>query len=101
MRDHLEQLSVLNKQIRRLDKQLKEAFSQHPHKAIFSSVPGADPTTAPSLAAAFSCDRERFKSGSHLQAYVGIAPIKAESGNNEYPFMSRFYPKFARQSFHE
>ena len=36
-----------------------------------------------------------------MQAYVGIAPIKLQSGNTEYTFMRRFCPKFLRQSFHE
>lgn len=98
---YIEQLSVLNKQIRELDKRLKEAFSQHPDKDIFSSLPGAGKTLAPRLAAAFTCDRDRFKSCSHMQAYVGIAPIKLQSGNTEYTFMRRFCPKFLRQSFHE
>ena len=101
MRDYVEQLSVLNKQIRELDKLLRKAFSQHPDKELFSSLPGAGPAMAPRLAAAFTCDRDRFKSCSQMQAYTGIAPIKLQSGNTEYTFMRRFCPKFLRQSFHE
>ena len=101
MLNYVEQLSVLNKQIRELDKRLKSAFSQHPDKELFGSLPGAGPAMAPRLAAAFGCDRNRFKSCSQMQAYVGIAPIKLQSGDTEYTFMRRFCPKFLRQSFHE
>jgi transposase len=101
MRDYVEQLSVLSKQIRELDKRLRNAFAEHPDKEIFRSLPGAGATLAPRLAAAFTCDRNHYKSCSHMQAYVGIAPIKIESGNNEYTFMRRFCSKFLRQSFHE
>jgi hypothetical protein len=99
--NYVEQLSVLNKQIQQLDKQLRMAFSKHPDKEIFKSLPGAGPTMAPRLAAAFSCDRDRYTSCAQLQAYSGIAPIKLQSGNREYTFMRRFCSKFLRQSFHE
>jgi transposase len=99
--NYVEQLSVLNKQIQTLDKQLRRAFREHPDREIFSSLPGAGPTMAPRLAAVFTCDRDRYQSCSQLQAYSGIAPIKLQSGNREYTFMRRFCPKFIRQSFHE
>jgi len=101
LKDHVEQLSLLNKQIRELDKRLRAAFREHPDREIFRSLPGAGAAMAPRLAAAFTCDRHRFKSCSQLQAYVGIAPIKLQSNDTQYTFMRRFCPKFLRQSFHE
>ena len=99
--DCVEQMSVLNKQIRSMEKRIKAAFASHPDKEIFSSLPGAGPAMAPRLAAAFATDRDRFEDVSQFQAYVGIAPIKVTSGKRNYTFMRRFCPKFLRQSFHE
>lgn len=99
--DCVEQIAVLNKQIRSVEKRIKSAFASHPDRDIFASLPGAGPAMAPRLAAAFTCDRERFDSVSQFQAHVGIAPIKVASGRTDYTFMRRFCAKFLRQSFHE
>ena len=99
--DCIGQISVLNKQIRSMEKRIKWSFDSHPDRDIFASVPGAGPAMAPRLAAAFGCDRERFEDVSKFQAFVGIAPIKVSSGNRDYTFMRRFCPTFLRQSFHE
>lgn len=101
LRDYVEQLRLLNKQIAHREQNLRKAFREHPDNAIFSSLPGAGKTMAPRLAAAFGSDRNRFRSCSHLQAYVGIAPIKLQSGKTEHTCMRRHCPKFLRQSFHE
>jgi transposase len=101
LKNYVEQLAVMNKQIQQLDKQLQKAFSKHPDKEIFQSLPGAGRTMAPRLAAAFGCDRDRYKSCSQLQAYSGIAPIKLQSGDKDRTYMRRFCSKFLRQSFHE
>ena len=99
--DYVQQIAVLNKQIRKLDKRIAQVFAQHPDKELFCSLPGAGKTMAPRLAAAFTTDRSRFKNCSQLQAYIGIAPIQLDSGDSHATFMRRFCPKFHRQSFHE
>lgn len=99
--DCVEQIAVLNRQIRSIERRIKSAFASHPDRDIFASLPGAGPAMAPRLAAAFTCDRERFDDVSQFQAHVGIAPIKVASGRTDYTFMRRFCSKFLRQSFHE
>jgi hypothetical protein len=99
--DCVEQLALLNRQIRAVEKKIKNTFKHHPDCELFSGLPGAGEALAPRLAAAFTCDRDRYQSCSQLQAYSGIAPIKLQSGNREYTFMRRFCAKFLRQSFHE
>lgn len=99
--DCVEQIALLNKQIRSVEKRIKSAFASHPDKEIFASLPGAGPAMAPRLAAAFGSDRERFGDVSKFQTHVGIAPIKVTSGNRNYTFMRERCPKFLRQSFHE
>ncbi|MCH6259060.1 transposase [Puniceicoccaceae bacterium K14] len=101
MRSFVEQISMLEKQIRQIEKTLQSCFRDHPDKEIFASLAGAGPAMAPRLAAAFGTDRGRYASCEQLQAYVGIAPIQVQSGNCNYTFMRRFCPKFLRQSFHE
>jgi len=59
--DCIEQISVLNKQIRAIEKRIKPRFDSHPDRDIFASLPGAGPAMAPRLAAAFGTDRERFE----------------------------------------
>lgn len=99
--DLLDQIAVLNRQIRESEKELEARFREHPDRELFAALPGAGPAMAPRLAAAFGCDRERFESCSQMQAYAGIAPIKVASGNSQSTFMRRFCPKFIRQTFHE
>jgi transposase len=97
----LDQIALLNKQIDHLDQQIRNVFNEHPDREFFESLPGAGAAMAPRLAAAFGCNRERFKKCSQMQAYVGVAPITIQSGNSSYTFMRRVCPKFLRQSFHE
>ena len=97
----IDQIALLNKQIDRIDKEIKRVFSQHPEREFFEQLPGAGTAMAPRLAAAFGCNRNRFKDCSQMQAYVGVAPITVQSGNTSYTFMRRVCPKFLRQSFHE
>ena len=97
----VEQMSVLNGQIRAMARRVKSCFRSHPEKDLFASLPGAGPAMAPRLAAAFGSDRERFEDVSKFQAYVGIAPIKVSSGARNYTFMRGRCHKFLRQSFHE
>lgn len=100
-RTFVEQISMIEKQIQKLDAALNDCFKEHPDRDLFANLPGAGASMAPRLAAAFGVDRTRFSSCSQLQAYVGIAPIKVQSGNTSYTFMRRYCPKFLRQSFHE
>ncbi|EDY84647.1 Transposase domain protein [Verrucomicrobiia bacterium DG1235] len=97
----VEQLSVLNSQIRAIAKCVKSCFGSHPEKDLFATLPGAGAAMAPRLAAAFGSDRERFEDVSKFQVYVGIAPIKVSSGTKNYTFMRGRCHKFLRQSFHE
>ncbi len=97
----VEQLSVLNSQIRAMAKRVKSCFQSHPDKDLFAALPGAGPAMAPRLAAAFGSDRDRFEDVSKFQAHVGIAPIKVSSGTRNYTFMRERCHKFLRQSFHE
>ena len=97
----LDQLSVMNRQIREMDRRVKDCFRGHPDRELFAALPGAGAAMAPRLAAAFGSDRDRFEDASKFQAYIGIAPIQVSSGTKSYTFMRERCHKFLRQSFHE
>ena len=87
--------------IKHYEKQIAEAFAQHPDRDIFASLPGAGPVLGPRLLASMGSDRERFDSASNLQRYTGIAPLTKQSGKMRYVHRRYLCPKFERQSFHE
>ena len=94
-------LRDLARSIAELDQQIQAAMDQHPDAALFRSFPGAGPSLAPRLLAAFGTQRERFDSAVEVAQLYGIAPVKIASGNTEVVHMRHRCPKFARQTFHE
>lgn len=95
------QLRALIPSIQTFDKEIEELFAAHPDRAIFASLPGAGPATAPRLLAAFGSDRDRFSSAEEVQNYSGIAPVTERSGKSVWVHWRWACPKFLRQSFHE
>ena len=95
------QLQDVVRTIKHYEKQIAEAFAQHPDREIFASLPGAGPVLGPRLLASMGSDRERFDSASNLQRYTGIAPLTKQSGKMRYVHRRYLCPKFERQSFHE
>ena len=83
------------------DATIAKAFKQHPDAPIFASLPGAGPTFAPRLLAAFGSDRERYDSVEALQQYLGIAPVLERSGNAAWVHWRLACPTFLRQSIVE
>jgi len=72
-----------------------------PDYALFSSLPGAGPTFAPRLLAAFGEQRERYARSDEIQQYAGIAPVTERSGNKSWVHWRLQCPKFLRQTFVE
>jgi transposase len=64
--------------------ELSALFDQHPHNAIFDSLPGAGDFLAPALLAKFGDDRNRFPTPSSLQALAGTCPVTKKSGNRKW-----------------
>ncbi|HUM04558.1 MAG TPA: IS110 family transposase [Terriglobales bacterium] len=95
------QLRSLSAGITRYEQQIAAVFAAHEDASIFASFPGAGPTFAPRLLAAFGSDRSRFASVENLQQYSGIAPVTERSGNRCWVHWRWACPKFLRQSFHE
>jgi transposase len=95
------QLELVQRTAQSYDKQIAQAFAQHPDHEIFVSLPGAGPVLGPRLLASMGSQRERFDSASNLQHYTGIAPVTKQSGGTCYIHRRYLCPKFHRQSFHE
>ncbi len=95
------QLQLVQQTIHSYEKQVAQAFLQHPDREIFASLPGAGPVLAPRLLASMGSQRERFQSAANLQCYTGIAPVTKQSGGKRHIHRRYLCPKFHRQSFHE
>ena len=83
------------------DAAITKAFEAHPDAAVFASFPGAGPTFAPRLLAAFGSDRERFTSARAIQEYTGVAPVTEASGQSRWVHWRYACPRFVRQSIVE
>jgi transposase len=94
-------LVVLREGITVLDRRIAEVYRDHPDRAIVASFPGAGTALEPRLIAAVGSRRERFDSASSMACFVGIAPVKAASGNGLWIHWRWACPKFIRQTFHE
>jgi transposase len=90
----LQQLSDFNAKI-------AELFETLPDAELFASLPGAGPHLAPRLLVAFGSERNRFSSAQAFMSYVGIAPVKEESGKKHWVHWRWSCPIFLRQTFVE
>lgn len=94
-------LRVVLDNIARYDAAIARVFNAHPDAAIFSSLPGAGPTFAPRLLAAFGSDRSRYPDAASVQQYLGVAPVTERSGNSMWVHWRLACPTFVRQSIVE
>ena len=97
---HDRTLTVLEA-IERFNSAIEATTAQLPDYVIFSSLPGAGPTFAPRLLAAFGEDRERYQRCEELQKYSGIAPVTERSGQKSWVHWRYRAPTFLRQTFVE
>jgi transposase len=60
--------------------ELQRQYRQHPHHAIFASLPGTGEVIGPGLLVKFGDDRERFPSARSAQSLAGTCPVTDKSG---------------------
>jgi transposase len=94
-------LKVVLAQLTEFNQRIAELFESLPDAALFQALPGAGPHLAPRLLAAFGEDRSRFASAQAFMSYVGIAPVKEESGKKCWVHWRWSCPIFLRQTFVE
>jgi transposase len=78
----VDQLELLNAQVRQISKHLRERLAAHPDAAIFRSFPGMGEITAATMLAEMGEDRARFPSAATLLAETGTAPVTRASGRS-------------------
>lgn len=94
-------LKVVLNQLTDFNAKIAELFEMLPDAELFSSLPGAGPHLAPRLLVAFGAERHRFSSAQAFMSYVGIAPVKEESGKKRWVHWRWSCPIFLRQTFVE
>lgn len=78
----VDQLALLNTQVRQITKHLRERLAAHPDASIFLSFPGMGDVTAATLLAEMGEDRDRFPTAGTLLAETGMAPVTRASGRS-------------------
>jgi transposase len=63
---------------------LQQLYRQHPHYAIFASLPKAGEVIGPALLAFFGDDRARFPTPGSVQSLAGTAPVTERSGKHHF-----------------
>lgn len=76
----VDQLALLNTQLRQITKHLRERLAEHPDAKIFLSFPGMGQITAATMLAEMGEDRARFPNAATLLAETGTAPVTRASG---------------------
>lgn len=97
----IEQLRVTLAAIEQFDQQIDAVAQTIPDYPLFRALPGAGPSLAPRLLAAFGEQRERFVGAAALQMYAGIAPVTERSGKKRWVHWRWQCPTFLRQTFVE
>lgn len=95
------QLKALLLRLEELNLKIDALFHSLADAEFFDALPGAGPHLAPRLLVAFGDDRSRFTSAQALLSYIGIAPVKEESGKKRWTHWRWSCPKFLRQTFVE
>lgn len=94
-------LKVILNQLTDFNAKIVTLFAALPDADLFANLPGAGPHLAPRLLVAFGTDRSRFTSAQAFMSYVGIAPVKEESGKKRWVHWRWSCPIFLRQTFVE
>lgn len=94
-------LKVVINQLTEFNAKIAALFETIPDAKLFSTLPGAGPHLAPRLLVAFGAERSRFTSAQAFMSYVGIAPVKEESGKKRWVHWRWSCPIFLRQTFVE
>ena len=87
--------------IEQFNEEIERQATAHDDYELFASFPGAGPTFAPRLLAAFGEQRQRYRSANDIQKYAGVAPVTERSGNSNWVHWRWSCPTFIRQTFVE
>jgi len=89
---------VILTQLKDCNAKIAALFETLPDAQLFSDLPGAGPHLATQPLVAFGSDRQQFTSAQAFMSYVGIAPVKEESGKKRWVHWRWSCPIFLRQT---
>ena len=93
----LEELTMLEKLIKRVTPQLDELARHHPGMALLGTIPGVGPRTAEAMLA-YIDDPTRFARSKRIGAYLGLIPSQDASGGvNKLGHMTKEGPGTVRK----
>ena len=93
-------LQVLLEDLRALEAEIEQRFTEHPEAKVFRSLPGAGPTLAPALLALFGDNRERWGQWTEIARASGVSPITRQSGRLRTVHLRRHCDRRARRILH-
>jgi transposase len=76
-------ITVLNEQVKTLQRQVEADFGQHPDAEIYLSQPGLGPVLGARVLGEFGDDPHRYASGKARKNYAGTSPITRASGKRK------------------
>lgn len=79
LQESIKEIESLEASVKKIDGQLKVLARQDPQAELLLSVPGIGPLTATAWVA-FVGNPDRFRSGRHVAAYLGLTPREHSSG---------------------
>lgn len=93
----LQQLASLNRQLRKIDKQLDRFGGKQPSVCLLQTIPGIGPRTAEAVAA-YIDDPHRFSRSKQVGSYFGLVPSQdASAGINRLGHVTRLGPSTVRR----
>ena len=95
------ELRVVVEHIAEFEKVIAQTFAAHPEHSFFRELPGAGPTLAPRLLAAFGTTRDQYPEAASMQRYFGVAPVTEKSGSRAWIHWRWNAPTFTRQTLIE
>ncbi len=97
-------ITVLNEQIKTLERQVEAYFGQHPDTEIITSQPGLGPILGARVLAEFGDDPHRYADAKSRKNYAGTSPITRASGKKKavmarYIHNDRLIDALSRQAY--
>lgn len=97
----VKQIAVVQESIAQFEARIQSTFARHSDAWLFRELPGAGPTLAPRLAAAWGSQRENWSKALDMQCWSGVAPVRKQSGQKASIQFRRARPYFVHQSIIE
>jgi transposase len=92
----LEELDLLEKQIRRVEKELNAIGQEHPGVYLLRTIPGVGPRTAEAMVA-YIDDAKRFKNNKSIGSYFGLVPREDTSVKRRFGHITQDGPGTVRR----